>query len=309
MNSAMPYSRREMLSRSGLGFGAIGLASVLQQTGLLQPTVASAAGGVALNPLAPRHPHFPAKAKRVIHLFMNGGPSHVDTFDPKPSLDKYHGQELPFNLPTERKTGAAFRSPFRFRKYGESGIEVSELFDHTAKHIDDIAVIRSMQADVPNHEPSLLLMNCGEPRQIRPSFGSWMTYGLGSENQDLPGFIAMCPGGYPIQESQNWQAGFLPGVYQGTYIDTKSTEIDKLIENIRNPHLSVTQQRRQLNLLQELNRRHQQQRPGTRSLKPAFNRSSCRSACNATLKRRSMSAASRSMCSTLMAPVRRLGRF
>ena len=260
MNPALPISRRELLSRSGLGFGAIGLASVLQQAELLSPTMAGAASGVDLNPLAPKHPHFPAKAKRVIHLFMNGGPSHVDTFDRKPALDKYDGQELPFNLPTERKTGAAFRSPFRFRKYGESGIEVSELFEYTARHIDDICVIRSMQADVPNHEPSLLLMNCGEPRQIRPSFGSWMTYGLGSENQDLPGFIAMCPGGYPIQESQNWQAGFLPGVFQGTYIDTKSTEIDKLIENIRNPHLTVKQQRRQLDLLQELNRRHQQQR-------------------------------------------------
>ena len=266
MNAAFPISRRELLSRSGLGFGAIGLASVLQQAELLSPTMAGAASGADLNPLAPKHPHFPAKAKRVIHLFMNGGPSHVDTFDPKPALDKYHGQELPFNLPTERKTGAAFRSPFRFRKYGESGIEVSELFEHTAQHIDDIAVIRSMQADVPNHEPSLLLMNCGEPRQIRPSFGSWMTYGLGSENQDLPGFIAMCPGGYPIQESQNWQAGFLPGVFQGTYIDTKSIEIDKLIENIRNPHLTVKQQRRQLDLLQELNRRHQQQRPGDAQL-------------------------------------------
>ena len=191
MNPALPISRRELLSRSGLGFGAIGLASVLQQAELLSPTMAIAANGADLNPLAPKRPHFPAKAKRVIHLFMNGGPSHIDTFDRKIALDKYHGQELPFNLPTERKTGAAFRSPFRFRKYGESGIEVSELFEHTAQHIDDIAVIRSMQADVPNHEPSLLLMNCGEPRQIRPSFGSWMTYGLGSENQDLPGFIAM----------------------------------------------------------------------------------------------------------------------
>ena len=131
------------------------------------------------NPLAPREPHFPAKAKHVIHLFMNGGPSHVDTFDPKPALDKYAGQNLPTeNLRTERKTGAAMPSPFTFRKYGESGIEVSELFEHTAQHIDDIAVIRSMQADVPNHEPSLLLMNCGDSIQVRPSMGSWLTYCL-----------------------------------------------------------------------------------------------------------------------------------
>ena len=157
----IPFSRRELLTRSGLGFGAIGLSAVMQQAGLLPPTpIATAATGAeSLNPLTPKQPHFPAKAKRVIHIFLNGGASHVDTFDPKPKLDEYHGRELPFNLPTERKTGAAFRSPFKFRPRGESGIEVSELFEHTAKHIDDICVIRSMHADVPNHEPSLLLMN------------------------------------------------------------------------------------------------------------------------------------------------------
>jgi len=126
--------------------------------------------------------------------------------------------------------------------------------------IDDIAVIRSMQADVPNHEPSLMLMNCGDARLIRPSMGSWVTYGLGTDNQNLPAFIAMCPGGYPIQESQNWQSAFLPGIYQGTYIDTQHTEIEKLIENIRNHSVSLPEQRAQLDLLQELNARHLQQR-------------------------------------------------
>jgi hypothetical protein len=219
------------------------------------------AGTTSINPLAPRGPHFPAKAKRVIHLFMNGGPSHVDTFDPKPVLAKYAGQRLPSgNLRTERKTGAAFPSPFKFQKYGHSGIEVSELFSHVAQSIDDIAVIRSMHADVPNHEPSLMLMNCGEGRQLRPSVGSWITYGLGSENQNLPGFIAMCPGGYPITESQNWQSAFLPGVFQGTYIDTKHTEIEKLIEHIKNHSLSLGEQRSQLDLLRELNDRHQERR-------------------------------------------------
>src|SRR3990172_11491649 len=154
--------------------------------------------------------HFTARAKHVIHLFMNGGPSHVDTFDPKPLLTKYHGKDLPQpNLPTERKTGAAFGSPFKFKKYGQSGIEVSEVFSHVGECIDDIAVIRSMQAEVPNHEPSLMLMNCGDGRLPRPSFGSWVTYGLGSENQNLPGFIAMCPGGYPIVATQNSRASFL----------------------------------------------------------------------------------------------------
>jgi hypothetical protein len=164
------------------------------------------------------------------------------------------------NLRTERKTGAAFPSPYKFKKYGECGIEVSELFEHTAESIDDIAVIRSMHADVPNHEPSLMLMNSGESRLIRPSVGSWVTYGLGTENQNLPGFIAMCPGGYPIQESQNWQSGFLPGVYQGTYIDTKHTEIEKLIEHIKNNYVGLDEQRRQLDLLQKLNELHRQKR-------------------------------------------------
>jgi len=219
-----------------------------------------AATDTGLNPLAPKAPQFPAKAKRVIHLFMNGGPSHVDTFDPKPSLAKYNGKELPMHLNTERKTGAAFQSPFAYQKYGKSGIEVSELFAKTAESIDDICVVRSMCADVPNHEPSLMLMNCGEARLVRPSMGSWVTYGLGSENQNMPGFITMCPGGYPIQESQNWQSGFLPGVYQGTYIDTKNTDLDKLIENIRNTSVSTKEQRAQLDLLQQLNAEHQRKR-------------------------------------------------
>jgi Protein of unknown function (DUF1501) len=247
-------TRREALCRCGLGVGALAFAGLLRDAGLLH------ASTTELNPLAPRRPHFPGKAKHVIHLFMNGGPSHVDTFDPKPALARYAGKPLPNpNLRTERRTGAAFPSPFRFQKYGHSGIEVSDLFPHVGARIDDIAVIRSMHADVPNHEPSLLLMNCGEARLIRPSVGSWVTYGLGTENANLPGFIAMCPGGYPIQESQNWQAGFLPGVYQGTYLDTKNTDLEKLIENIRNQATPRPEQRRQLDLLQQLNHRHQQQ--------------------------------------------------
>ena len=251
-------SRREMLRRSGVGLGMLGLAGVLADDGRLQS--AGAAEGYR-NPLEPKSPHFPAKAKRVIHLFMNGGPSHLDTFDRKVSLEKYAGKNLPSpNLPTERKTGAAFPSPFKFQKYGQSGIEVSELFHHTAQHIDDIAVIRSMHADVPNHEPSLLLMNCGESRLVRPSMGSWVTYGLGTENQNLPGFIAMCPGGYPILETQNWQAAFLPGIYQGTHVNTQHQDINKLIENVKNPSLPYDAQRRQLDVLARLNRKHLDER-------------------------------------------------
>ncbi len=253
-----PVSRREMLSRCGLGFGAVALADLLGQAGLLSAT-ANAAQGV--NPLLPKLPPLPAKAKRVIHLFFNGGSSHIDTFDPKPALAKYAGKELPTpNLKTERKTGTALPSPYKFQKYGQSGIEVSEIFPHVGSCADDICFIRSMHADVPNHEPSLLLMNCGEARLIRPSVGSWLTYGLGTENQNLPAFIAMCPGGYPIQESQNWQAGFLPGIFQGTYIDSKHEDIEKLVENIRNRVESPADQRRQIDLVQSLNRLHQRPR-------------------------------------------------
>jgi hypothetical protein len=224
--------------------GALGLSSLLGNEGFSNEGK------------QPRSSHFPGKAKRVIHFFLNGGPSHVDTFDYKPALEKYAGQKLENTLTTERKTGAAFPSPFKFQKYGQSGIEVSEIFAKTAQHIDDIAVIRSMYAQVPNHEPSLMLMNCGDSIQPRPSVGAWVMYGLGSENENLPGFIAMCPGGLPIKDSENWQAGFLPGAYQGTYIDSQHRELGKLIENIEHPQVSTDNQRRQLQLLQMWNAQH-----------------------------------------------------
>ncbi len=221
----------------------------------------------AANPLTSRPPQFAGKAKHVIHIFANGGPSQVDTFDPKPELTKFDGKPMPGEyLSTERKTGALMKSPYKFKRYGQCGLEVSEIFDNVGQCADDLCVIRSMHADVPNHEPSLLLMNCGEARLIRPSMGSWVTYGLGTLNQNLPGFISMCPGGYPIQESQNWQAGFLPGVFQGTYIDTQHRELDKLIENIRNKGLPLREQRQQLDLLQEMNRKHEQRRDGDAQL-------------------------------------------
>ena len=265
-NQTTPYSpasiatsRRDMLTRCGMGFGGMALGQLLASD--------QAQAARTSNPLVPKNGHFPAKAKRVIQLFMNGGPSQVDTFDPKPELLNYVGKSFPGgNLKTERPTGSVFPSPFRFRKHGESGIEVSELFPHVAECIDDIAVIRSMHADVPNHEPSLLLMNCGEARLVRPSLGSWLTYGLGTDNQNLPAFVSMCPGGYPIQESQNWQAGFLPGVFQGAYVDTKNTEMEKLIENIRNKRIMPQQQALQLDLLRHLNAVHLERRTGDAQL-------------------------------------------
>ena len=253
----LPSTRRDWLSRSGMGMAALGLA------GLVDPVATSAAptGAGYVNPMLPKAPHFTGKAKHVIHLFMNGGPSHVDTFDPKPSLEKYAGMNLPTeNLRTERKTGAAFPSPSQFKKYGQSGLEVSEIFSHVGEVADELCVIRSMHANVPNHEPSLMLMNCGDATLPRPCMGAWVTYGLGTDNQNLPGFIAMCPNGYPIKDAENWQAAFLPGAYQGTYIDTQHTAIDKLISNIKNARMSKSEQRLQLNLVQELNRKHAEAR-------------------------------------------------
>ncbi len=250
------FSRRDLLARCGTGLGLIGLAGVLADAGELAPPPRP-----VLDPLSPKSPHFPAKAKHVVHFFMNGGPSQVDTFDPKPLLDKHHGKPLPNSYRTERKTGAAMKSPYKFKKYGQSGIEVSELFAKTAAaHIDDMAIIRSMHADVPNHEPSLMMMNCGDGRQPRPSLGSWVTYGLGTENRNLPGFVVMCPGGYPIVTTHNWRSAFLPGVYQGTYLDTNTTQPDKLIAYIRNSELSAERQREQLDLVKELNAKHAKER-------------------------------------------------
>ncbi len=244
-------SRRRVLSRLGMGFGGLALLDLLdRESRSTQASVPSSTTGQV--PI-----HYPVKAKYVIHLFMNGGPSHVDTFDPKEALDRFDGKSAPGgNLKTERPTGAVMKSPFKFKKHGDSGLPISELFSHTAKHADDLCVIRSMHADVPNHEPSLMLMNTGDSRLVRPSMGSWLTYGLGSANENLPAFVAMCPGGYPIKESQNWQNAFLPGKYQATYIDSSGERIDQLIDHIRNLDVSDSDQRDQLDLLDSLNQMH-----------------------------------------------------
>lgn len=250
-----PLSRRELLRRCGMGMGSLAFAGLL---GRQQGRAAMASA----NPLAPKFPHFQQRAKRVIHIFANGGPSQVDTFDPKPMLTKYHGKTLPGEpLKTERKTGTAMASPFEFRKYGQSGLEISDMFPQVAQSADELCVIRSMHADVPNHEPSLMLMNTGFARQPTPSMGSWINYGLGSDNENLPGYVALCPGGVPIMETQNWRSGFLPGAFQGTHIDTKHTEIDKLIANIENPGIPAEFQRQQVDLIQALNQRFSAARP------------------------------------------------
>jgi len=243
----MSVPRRDFFRSSGMGFGSVALAGLLAREG--RP--------------APLPTHFPGRASRVIHVFLNGGMSQVDTFDPKPELTKRGGQMLPFdNLRTERRTGVALPSPFAFRRHGESGLPISELFPHLSRHADELAVIRSMHAELPSHEMSLMLMNTGHMRQVRPSFGAWLTWGMGQENDNLPGFVALVPGGMPVAGAGNWQSGFLPGGFQGTRIDTSKTDPAELVENIRNTRTPPERQRPQFQLLERLNARHLEERPG-----------------------------------------------
>ena len=260
MNLDNQPNRRALLSRIGTGMGTLGLAGILQADGLLaNDTSKPLVGDIKPsngNALAIQPPHFAPKAKRIIHLFMNGGPSQVDTFDPKPMLEKYHGERPPgADLKTERGTGGLLKSPFKFTNCGESGLPVSEIYPEVGKCIDDICVIRSMHTDVPNHEPSLLMMNSGITQPTRPSMGSWLCYGLGSENQNLPGFVVLCPG-KPVVGPQLWSNSFLPGVFQGCHINNGNMDPTKVIPHLTNHYLDKPDQRSLLDLMAQLNRKH-----------------------------------------------------
>lgn len=260
----LPLNRRDWLRRSGGGLSLAGLAAVLDQAGWLN---AADSPPTSVHPLAPKRPHFLARAKRVIQILANGGPSQMDTFDPKPELTRYHGRRLPVHHATERPTGAALGSPFTFRRYGQSGLQVSELFHRLASaHADDLCVVRSMHTDTPIHENSLRLLHCGASIMARPSIGAWITYGLGTENANLPGFVVLVPSGMPVAGADNWQSSFLPGSYQGTYIETLNRQPHQLIADLENPALSPALQRQQLSLLQQLNTRHLQQHPADPAL-------------------------------------------
>ena len=257
-----PYSRREAIKRAGAGFGLLALASLLRDDGLLLP---SAYGGevTPTNPLAPRRPHFAAKAKSVIWLFINGGPSQVDTWDYKPELEKRDGVKLDnfdkFTGFFANEVGPLMKSPFNFQQYGQSGTWASELFPHLSKHVDKMAFIHSLYSESNNHSPALFMMNTGMTRMGFPCVGSWATYGLGTENQNLPAFCVMSDPrgrGLPKGSAQNWGSGFLPGVYQGTYLRPQGEAID----NLKRPaEMTDTQQRAQLALLETLNREHLKQ--------------------------------------------------
>jgi hypothetical protein len=241
-------NRREMLMTMANGFGMTALAHVVT------------ASSPASSALAPKAPHFAPKAKHVIFLFLNGGPSHVDTFDPKPMLEKYHGKPMPGSVQVisgggiKLQVGNLMKSPFTFKKYGQSGIEVSELFSKVGECIDDVCVLRSMYTDVPNHPPGLCMMNNGHNLTGRPALGSWLTYGLGTENQNLPGFVVLCPG-LPVMGAQLWSSAFLPASYQGTWIENDQSDPQKLIPYVSSSHSSLpTDQRHELDLLSKLNR-------------------------------------------------------
>ena len=245
-----PLSRRQMIQNLGGGLGAVGLASLL--------------GQASANELAP---HTAPRAKRVIQLFMNGGPFGPDMFDPKPNASKYEGQR-PSELDafrTERKTAGLMPSPFQFQPRGQSGVPVSELLPKFGEHIDDVCVLKSVYTDNPNHGPALLLMNNGTIVPTRPSMGSWFSYGLGTENQSLPGYVVLCPG-RPVRFSILWTSAFLPGEHQGTYINHSNLDPQKLIPYLRNKNLPVEEQRRQLELMRSLNQEHLESRGGDKLL-------------------------------------------
>src|SRR5215213_8704495 len=254
-----PPSRRQMLSRFANGFGMLGLAGLLAED-LMAASAGSLAGLGAVrgtNPLAVVPPHYGAKAKRVIFLFMSGGPSHVDLFDHKPKLVEYSGKPLPFEQPklVRTQTVNCLPSPWKFSKHGQCGTEVSELLPHTASCVDDLCVLRSMVADNINHNGACLQMNTGEQAFSRPSMGAWLLYGLGSENQNLPGYVVLSPT-QPAQGAPLWSSSFLPAAYQGTLV----SDLKNPIANLGDPRSALARQRRQLDALKHLNSLHKEQR-------------------------------------------------
>ncbi len=251
MDEARSLSRRHLLRTAACGFGSLSLAGMLARESLQ--------GAESADPLAPKKPHFPARAQRVIFLFMHGGPSHMDTFDPKPLLDRDHGKPLPFKRPltfAEGSVGNLMKSPWKFNRHGQSGLPVSELFPNLARSADDLCVIRSMVGDSVAHGGAVLQLHTGSNTFTRPSAGSWVIYGLGTENQNLPAYLTLKPG-LSHGGAKNWSSGFLPAAYQGTAVGHGGMKIEDLtepIEHLRNHGLTPEQQRYELDMIQKMNR-------------------------------------------------------
>ncbi|MEC9188659.1 MAG: DUF1501 domain-containing protein, partial [Planctomycetota bacterium] len=256
-NPLPPMSRRDLLSRMGAGFGSLALAQCLPQI-----ANASARVGADNTPLQPKPPHFAPKAKHVIQLFMPGGPSQVDTFDYKPDIEKHAGERPSLvDRKSLRNTKMGLMpSPFEFKRYGECGKWVSNIFPKVGEVVDDLCFVHSMHTDIPEHAGAILMMNLGHLQPSRPSLGSWLTYGLGTENQNLPGFVAMSPRAQPRGKLANWGNAFLPGAYAGTYINIADMNSERILDDLKNPHLTRSEQRRQADLLSRLNRMHLEQK-------------------------------------------------
>ena len=255
------FTRRDWLQQAGVGFGSLALASLLNQD--------ARAADRSSNPLATATPHHPAKIKSVIFLFMYGGPSHIDLFDPKPALTKYDGQAIPVFKQDDvfmsgKTKNIAMKSPYKFAKYGQAGIDISETYPELAKHADKLCVIRSMHCESNNHGPAIFQMNSGSILAGRPSMGSWLTYGLGSEGENLPGFVVMLDHqGAPINGAMNWSNGFMPAAYQGVPFRPNGEPIAYL-----SPPIGVTRgrQRARLDLLKQWNEGHAAANPAESAL-------------------------------------------
>ncbi len=257
-----PHCRRRFLERSGAGFGMLALSAMLAEQGLLSAEMPD-------DPLAPRKPPMPATAKRVIFLFMSGGPSHLETFDPKPVLQRLHGQKLPASFgPVKTRRGVdrnkLLATKRTFKKYGNSGLEVSDLFPLTAQHADELCVLRGCYGDSVTHPESVYLMNCGSILMGRPSLGAWVAYGLGTENRDMPAFVVLPdPGGWPKGGAPAWGNGYLPAAFQGTIMRGGPSPI----ANLESPKgVGDVQQRKTLDLIHTLNQKHLDARPGDSEL-------------------------------------------
>ncbi len=262
-------SRRRLLQTSAVGFGYLALSAMLGQ----ETRAGDPSAPLASNPLAPIPPHFAPRAKRIVFLFMKGGPSHVDTFDPKPLLDRDHGKPPPFELPKVlfAAQGNLLKSPWKFKQYGESGLPVSALFPHVAQHVDDLCILRSVHGTNPAHGGALLKLHTGSDQFVRPSMGAWVTYGLGTENQNLPAFVTICPtlahGGV-----NNWGSAFLPAHCQGTPIGNASLAAAAAkVKHIRNTRVDTEVQRRQLDLVNQLNQQDMERNGRDQALEGRLN--------------------------------------
>ncbi|MDC0284779.1 DUF1501 domain-containing protein [Mariniblastus sp.] len=269
-NPIPSLTRRDALRKLGAGFGTMGLASVLSQTHLLGSQLSETSRNTS--PLAPKPTHFAPKAKHVIQLFMPGGPSQVDTFDYKPEIAKHAGErpECVDRKSLRNTKMGLMPSPYSFKQYGQCGKYVSEIFPLTAQCVDDICFIHSMHTDIPEHAGAMMMMNAGHLQPSRPSMGSWMVYGLGTENQDLPGFIAMSPRAQPRNKLANWSNAFLPGAYTGTYVNIHDMEPERILYDLKNKWLPKVDQRKQADLLARLNQLDLHRQQGDQQLEASI---------------------------------------